>query len=196
MSGSEARERAGALLAMVGIPATQLGGFAHQLSGGMRQRVGIAIALALEPSIVILDEPTTALDVIVEREILEQIRELQARLGFSVLFITHDLGRMLQFSDRVAVFYAARLAEIGPAEALRANPRHPYTQGLLRAFPSLHGAAVDRRSIPGAPPSLQHPPAGCRFHPRCPLAMDRCRVERPELVTIGPGHQAACFAVG
>ena len=194
MGAREARERAAALLSMVGIPAAQLDAFAHQLSGGMRQRVGIAIALALEPSIVILDEPTTALDVIVEREILEQIRELQARLGFSVLFITHDLGRMLQFSDRVAVFYAARLAEIGPAESLRTNPRHPYTQGLLRAFPSLHGEAENRASIPGAPPSLQNPPTGCRFHPRCPLAMARCRTERPELVTLAPGHAVACFA--
>jgi len=194
MSSRQARERAAALLEMVGIPATQLGAFAHQLSGGMRQRVGIAIALALEPSLVILDEPTTALDVIVEREILEQIRELQSRLGFSVMFITHDLGRMLQFSDRVAVFYAARLVEIGPAAALGRSPRHPYTQGLLRAFPSLHGEAVGRESIGGTPPSLQNPPPGCRFHPRCPLAMDRCRVEQPELLAIEPGHAVACFA--
>ena len=191
----KARERATELLKMVGIPATQLDAYAHQLSGGMRQRVGIAIALALEPSLVILDEPTTALDVIVEREILEQIRELQRRLGFSVIFITHDLGRMLQFSDRVAVFYAARLVEIGPATVMAATPRHPYTQGLLRAFPSLHGDGSDRESIGGAPPSLQNPPPGCRFHPRCPLAMDRCRVERPELLQIAPGHSVACFAV-
>jgi peptide/nickel transport system ATP-binding protein len=189
-----ARERAAALLGMVGIAAAHLDSHAHQLSGGMRQRVGIALALALEPSIVILDEPTTALDVIVEREILEQIRELQARLGFSVLFITHDLGRMLQFSDRVAVFYAARLVELGPAAALRERPRHPYTRGLLEAFPTLSGDPGERRSIPGAPPSLQHPPSGCRFHPRCPLATDRCRAERPPLVTLEPGHAAACFA--
>ena len=195
MNDSQTRARAVSLLAMVGIPETQLGAYAHQLSGGMRQRVGIAIALALEPSLVILDEPTTALDVIVEREILEQIRELQARLKFSVMFITHDLGRMLQFSDRVAVFYAARLVEIGPAASLAEYPRHPYTQGLLRAFPSLHGDMSRRESIGGMPPSLQNPPPGCRFHPRCPLAMDRCRVERPELLQIEPGHSVACFAV-
>ena len=195
MNARQSRERAAELLKMVGIPATQLNAFAHQLSGGMRQRVGIAIALALQPSLVILDEPTTALDVIVEREILEQIRELQGRLGFSVIFITHDLGRMLQFSDRVAVFYAARLVEIGPAATMAAAPRHPYTQGLLRAFPSLHGEASDRESIGGSPPSLQNPPPGCRFHPRCPLAMDRCRIERPELLQIAPGHAVACFAV-
>ena len=195
LNPEQARARAAALLAMVGIPGAQLDAYAHQLSGGMRQRVGIAIALALEPSLVILDEPTTALDVIVEREILEQIRELQGRLGFSVMFITHDLGRMLQFSDRVAVFYAARLAEIGPAASLAQKPRHPYTQGLLRAFPSLHGESVGRESIGGTPPSLQNPPPGCRFHPRCPLAMDRCRVERPALLPIEPGHAVACFAV-
>ncbi len=194
MSATAARERAAVLLGMVGIPPANLGAYAHQLSGGMRQRVCIALALALEPSLVILDEPTTALDVIVEREILEQIRELQARLGFSVLFITHDLGRMLQFSDRVSSFYAARLVEIGPAASLATAPRHPYTLGLLRAFPSLRGESVDREGIPGAPPSLKHPPAGCRFHPRCPLAMDRCRAERPPLVEIEPGHRVACFA--
>ena len=195
MSARQARERAADLLAMVGIPREQLDSFAHQLSGGMRQRVCIAIALALEPSLVILDEPTTALDVIVEREILEQLRDLQARLGFSVLFITHDLGRMLQFSDRVSIFYAARLVEIGPAATLATTPSHPYTQGLLRAFPSLHGDAVSREGIPGAPPSLKSPPPGCRFHPRCPLAMDRCRAERPALHEVAPGHSVACFAV-
>jgi peptide/nickel transport system ATP-binding protein len=194
MTGRQARERARALLESVGLPGMQLDSYAHQLSGGMRQRVGIAIALALEPALLIRDEPTTALDVIVEREILERIRELQSRLGFSVLFITHDLGRMLQFSDRVAIFYAARLVEIAPADALGRAPRHPYTQGLLRAFPSLHGESVGRESIAGSPPSLLHPPAGCRFHPRCPLAMDRCRVERPELLEIEPGHSVACFA--
>jgi peptide/nickel transport system ATP-binding protein len=194
LSAAQARERAAALLAMVGIAGSQLDNHAHRLSGGMRQRVGIALALALEPSLVILDEPTTALDVIVEREILEQIRELQSRVGFSVLFITHDLGRMLQFSDRVAVFYAARLAEIGPAAVLGSRPRHPYTQGLLRAFPSLHGESTGRESIPGSPPSLMHPPPGCRFHPRCPLAMERCRAEQPELREVAPGHSVACFA--
>jgi peptide/nickel transport system ATP-binding protein len=186
------RERAGDLLEMVGMPRDRIDGYAHQLSGGMRQRVGIALALALEPSLVILDEPTTALDVIVEREILEQIRGLQQRLGFGVLFITHDLARMLQFSDRVAVFYAARLAEVGSATELRTAPKHPYTQGLLRAFPSVLGDGVEHESIPGAPPSLVNPPSGCRFHPRCPLAVDVCRERNPETVQLGPGHTAAC----
>ena len=190
--GRAARTRAGELLEMVGIPADRVDGYAHQLSGGMRQRVGIALALALEPAMVILDEPTTALDVIVEREILEQIRGLQRELGFAVLFITHDLARMLQFSDRVAVFYAGRLAEVGPADDLRTDPKHPYTQGLLRAFPSLHGEARDLVSIPGSPPSLENPPAGCRFHPRCDRAVDACREQTPKLIELAPGHTAAC----
>jgi peptide/nickel transport system ATP-binding protein len=158
----------------------------------MRQRVGIALALALEPSLVILDEPTTALDVIVEREILDQIRELQRQRSFSVLFITHNLARMLQVSDRVAVFYAARLVEVGPADELRRAPRHPYTRGLLRAFPSLHPGSEDPVSIPGAPPSLLDPPPGCRFHPRCDRAIERCRTECPPLVPLGPGSIVAC----
>jgi peptide/nickel transport system ATP-binding protein len=187
-----ARARAAELLELVGIPRGRLDAFAHQLSGGMRQRACIAIALALEPAVVILDEPTTALDVIVEREILGEIRALQRRLGFAVLFITHDLARMLQFSDRVAVFYAAKLVEIAPAAELRRAPRHPYTQKLLRAFPSVHGDTVELASIPGTPPSLRNPPAGCRFHPRCDRAVDLCRERPPELVQLGPNHAAAC----
>jgi peptide/nickel transport system ATP-binding protein len=132
----------------------------------------------------------------VEREILEHIRGLQRRLGFAVLFITHDLARMLQFADRVAIFYAAQLVEIGPAATLRDASRHPYTQGLLRAFPSLRSAAGELASIPGAPPSLAHPPAGCRFHPRCPRAVDLCRQRSPELLTLAPGHAAACHLAG
>jgi peptide/nickel transport system ATP-binding protein len=187
-----ARDRAGALLEMVGMPADRLDSYAHQLSGGMRQRVCIALALALEPALLILDEPTTALDVIVEQEILVQIRTLQRRLGFSVLFITHDLARMLQFSDRVAVFYSARLAELGPAAAMGSAPRHPYTQGLLHSFPSVRDDGGELVGIPGAPPSLANPPAGCRFHPRCSQVVERCRTEAPALRELAPGHAAAC----
>jgi peptide/nickel transport system ATP-binding protein len=195
MGAAEARRRAVSLLEMVGLAETHLRAYAHQLSGGMRQRVCIAIALALAPELLILDEPTTALDVIVEREILERIRALQRERGFSVLFITHDLARMLQFSDRIAVFYAARLVEIGPADGLGLARSHPYTRGLRKAFPSLHGERSGGESIPGAPPSLRHPPPGCRFHPRCPLVMERCRNEEPKLKPISPGHSVACFAV-
>lgn len=191
-SPHQGRARAEALMKMVGIPAERLDAFAHQLSGGMRQRVGIALALALEPSLVILDEPTTALDVIVERDILAEIRGLQRARAFAVLFITHDLGRMLQFSDRVAVFYAGRIVEVGPAASLREAPQHPYTQGLIRAFPSVHGDMRQAASIPGSPPSLRHPPSGCRFHPRCPHAMAICRERDPELISIAPRHEVAC----
>jgi peptide/nickel transport system ATP-binding protein len=191
-SAEWARERAGRLMDLVGIPRDRLGSFAHQLSGGMRQRVGIALALAMRPSVVILDEPTTALDVIVEREILERIRELQRELGFAVIFITHDLARMLQVSDRIAVFYAARLAEVAPAQELRRAPRHPYTEGLLKAFPSVRPGGPKPASIPGQPASLLRPPSGCRFHPRCPRAIDICHEKQPGPIEVGPGHVAAC----
>ena len=191
-SAEEARARAGKLLDLVGIPRDRLGSYAHQLSGGMRQRVGIAIALTMRPSVVILDEPTTALDVIVEREILERIRELQREFGFAVIFITHDLARMLQVSDRVAVFYAARLVEVGPAGELRSAPRHPYTEGLLQAFPSVKPGGREPKSIPGQPASLVNPPSGCRFHPRCERAIEICPKEEPGPKEIGPGHVAAC----
>jgi peptide/nickel transport system ATP-binding protein len=187
-----ARQRAGHLLSLVGIPRDRLDSYAHQLSGGMRQRVGIALALAMEPKIVVLDEPTTALDVIVEREILARIRELQRHLGFAVIFITHDLARMLQVSDRVAVFYAARLAEVGPASEIRSAPRHPYTEGLLRAFPSMKPGSAEPESIKGQPASLITPPAGCRFHPRCPHAIDICSKEQPDPIEVGPGHVSVC----
>lgn len=196
VSPAAARARAGELMEMVGIPVDRLDSFAHQLSGGMRQRVGIALALALQPKLVILDEPTTALDVIVEREILDQIRALQRQQGFSVLFITHDLARMLEISDRVAIFYAARLVEAGPSNAVRRAARHPYTSGLLNAFPSIHPGARAPISIPGSPPSLKNPPAGCRFHPRCALVIDACRTQNPALVQYAPGHVAACHRAG
>ncbi len=186
------RERSAELLALVGIQADRLESFPHQLSGGMRQRVGIAIALALDPALVVLDEPTTALDVIVEGEILEKILELKRRFGFSVIFITHDLTRMMQICDRVAIFYSGRLVELAPAAALRSSPRHPYTQGLLKAFPSVHGLDEELASIPGSPPSLRRPPPGCRFHPRCGQVIDRCRTEEPRLTALEGGRSAAC----
>jgi peptide/nickel transport system ATP-binding protein len=181
---AEAEGRARALLRMVEIPPERMGAYPHELSGGMRQRVAIAMALALDPALIILDEPTTALDVVVERDILAMLLDLRARRGFSVVLITHDLGRMLQVCDRVAILYAARLVELGPAAAVHDAPLHPYTQGLLRAFPEL-GSAREPMSIPGAPPSLARPPSGCRFHPRCPSAEPRCATEAPVLVNLG-----------
>lgn len=192
--GAAARERAAKVLAMVGIAPERLRSFPHQLSGGMRQRVCIAMALALEPSLVVLDEPTTALDVVVEREILQQIAELKSRLGFSAMMITHDLARMLQIADRVAVMYAGQIVEVAPARAIEHSPRHPYTQGLLRAFPKV-GEGRKREGIPGSPPSLSRPPPGCRFHPRCERAEARCREAAPPKVDLGEGRWAACHRV-
>ncbi len=196
LRGARVKERSIELLGLVGLRPEHLACYPHQLSGGMRQRVGIALALALEPALVVLDEPTTALDVLVEQEILRELQALRTRLGFSAIFITHDLTRMLQLCDRVGVLYAGRLVELAPAAALASRPLHPYTQGLLAAFPSLDGGDEERPSIPGAPPSLRSPPPGCRFHPRCPLAVERCRLEEPPLVSLGERRQVACHLAG
>jgi peptide/nickel transport system ATP-binding protein len=175
------RERAAELLRMVGINPDRLRSYPHELSGGMRQRVMIAMALALEPQIVIMDEPTTALDVVTQREILEQVIELRDRLGFSVLFITHDLSLLLELADTIAVMYAGRVVECAAAPRLFAAPRHPYSAGLLASFPSLHGERRELTGIPGSPPDLRHPPRGCTFHPRCRYAEPECREVTPEL---------------
>ena len=165
--------RAGELLELVGIDARRVSSYPHQLSGGMRQRVVIAMALALEPELIILDEPTTALDVVVQREILQQVEALKRDFGFAVLFITHDLSLLLEFADRIAIMYAGEIVETAPAERLAANPQHPYTQGLLKSFPPLSGPLVPLTGIPGSPPDLRDPPTGCRFHPRCPHCRSR-----------------------
>jgi peptide/nickel transport system ATP-binding protein len=165
----------------------------------MRQRVVIGMALALRPELVIMDEPTTALDVVVQREILQQIRELQSELGFAVLFITHDLSLLFEIAHRIAIMYAGEIVEEAPATRLRSDPRHPYTVGLLRSFPPLHGPIERLSGIPGAPPDLSAPPSGCRFHPRCPYctredaALYASQVgERPKLHVISSGHRVAC----
>jgi peptide/nickel transport system ATP-binding protein len=152
------RERAAELLDLVGITADRLGSYPHELSGGMRQRTMIAMALALEPEVLIMDEPTTALDVVTQREILEELVGLRDRLGFAVLFITHDLSLLIELADTIAVMYAGRVVEYAPAAALFRSPRHPYTAGLLGSFPSLHGARVAMTGIPGSPPDLRHAP--------------------------------------
>jgi peptide/nickel transport system ATP-binding protein len=185
------RPRARELLRLVDLDASLIDAYPHQLSGGMRQRAGIALALALDPALVFLDEPTTALDVVVEHQILQRLLALRRERGFAAVFITHDLARMVQVSDRIAVMYAGRLVEVAPAALLRRGALHPYTQGLLASFPSLHGT-TDLAGIPGAPPSLENPPAGCRFHPRCAVAIAECRVAEPELIQLGAGHFAAC----
>jgi peptide/nickel transport system ATP-binding protein len=188
------RERAAELLSMVGITADRLSSYPHELSGGMRQRVMIAMALALEPRIVIMDEPTTALDVVTQREILEELMALRERLGFAVLFITHDLSLLVEIADSIAVMYAGRLMERARAQALFLAPRHPYSLGLINSFPPLHGAHRNMTGIPGSPPDLRLLPSGCVFHPRCPYVMDRCRTQSPPLFQLaGPSRLAACW---
>jgi len=184
VSSAQALERAAELLALVGIESSRLRSYPHQLSGGMRQRVVIAIALALNPPLLFMDEPTTALDVVVQKEILQQIAELKERLGFSILFITHDLSLMLEFCDTVGILYAGRLCEVAPAKELFANPQHPYTRGLMRSFPELHGPKQRIEGIPGSPPDMRSPPSGCRFHPRCSVAIPVCDQEQPQLITL------------
>jgi peptide/nickel transport system ATP-binding protein len=193
--------RAGELLEIVGIDRRRLRAFPHELSGGMRQRVIIAMALALGPELLIMDEPTTALDVVVQREILQQVQDLKRDLGFSVLFITHDLSLLIEFADRIAIMYAGEIVETAPSATLQSNPLHPYTRGLMESFPPLTGPMHRLVGIPGAPPDLADPPPGCRFHPRCPLcipdgpAYHRQMTERPRLRRVGPDHFAACHLV-
>ncbi|MFC1419224.1 ABC transporter ATP-binding protein [Streptacidiphilus cavernicola] len=182
MDAAARRDRAVELLRMVGISADRLRSYPHELSGGMRQRVMIAMALALEPQIVIMDEPTTALDVVTQREILEELMLLRERLGFAIVFITHDLSLLIELADSIAIMYAGRIVERAGADELFHAPRHPYSLGLLNSFPALHGAKVRMEGIPGSPPSLTALPGGCAFHPRCSFAVDRCRTDVPELV--------------
>jgi peptide/nickel transport system ATP-binding protein len=177
------RERAAHLLHMVGISEDRLAGYPHELSGGMRQRVMIGMALALEPRLVIMDEPTTALDVVTQREIVGELIRLRDRLGFAVLFITHDLSLLIELADSIAVMYAGRLVERAPANALFRAPRHPYTAGLLNSFPPMRGDWQKLTGIPGSPPDLRHPPEGCSFHPRCGYAFARCSIDEPALRT-------------
>ena len=195
MGADAERARAAELLEMVGISSERLAGYPHELSGGMRQRVMIAMALALDPRIVILDEPTTALDVVTQRAILEELIALRERLGFAVLFITHDLSLLVEVTDSIAVMYAGRIVERARANALFRAPRHPYTLGLLNSFPPLHGAHRRMTGIPGSPPDLRALPRGCVFHPRCGYAMDRCRTQSPPLVPLAGqgGRLAACW---
>ena len=181
-------------LRLVGLPQDVAGRYPHELSGGMKQRVVIAMALFLEPSVVVLDEPTTALDVVVQAQIINVVKELKRDLGLSLVFITHDLATEAEVADRILVMYGGKAVEIATNEQVfGAGGCHPYTRLLLAATPRLREKADALSFIPGAPPDLLQPPAGCRFHPRCPAAMDRCRIEEPPLVEIEPGHLAACW---
>ena len=169
-------------LRMVGIDPVPLKSYPHQLSGGMRQRAMIAMALLFTPDLVIMDEPTSALDVVAQRSLMVQIKELQRELGFAIIFVTHDMSLVSHFSDNLLVMYAGQIAEIGGTRQIFASPLHPYSRGLLEAFPGIRGPKVPLKGIPGAPPDLSVIPNGCRFLPRCPLKMDECATTQPALV--------------
>jgi peptide/nickel transport system ATP-binding protein len=202
LSPEAARNQVERMIELVGIPKARLRSYPHELSGGMRQRVMIAMALAVEPEVVIMDEPTTGLDVVVQREILREIFELKDRLGFSVLFITHDLSLLLEIADRIVIMYAGQVVESAPTDQIRARAAHPYTRGLLGSFPRLHGPRQALAGIPGSPPDLRGATAGCPFVPRCSFASDACREIDMRLKPVsgggtvppsgGAGHVTAC----
>jgi peptide/nickel transport system ATP-binding protein len=184
MSSEAVRQRSAEVLNLVGIDAAHLRSYPHQLSGGMRQRAMIAMALIFTPQLVIMDEPTSALDVVAQRSLMNQIRELQQRLGFAVIFVTHDMSVVSLYSDRVMVMYAGQIVEEAVTRSIFAQPLHPYTKGLISAFPSARGPRRALTGIAGNPPNLADPPAGCRFNPRCPDAFAACGEREPELLPV------------
>jgi len=192
LSRHQAGQRSVEAMKLVGIDPVHLKSYPHQLSGGMRQRAMIAMALLFTPDLVIMDEPTSALDVVAQRSLMVQIKELQQRLGFAVVFVTHDMSLVSHFSDQLLVMYAGKMVEAGPTRTVFDTPSHPYSRGLLDAFPSIRGPRVTLTGIPGSPPDLTQPPSGCRFHPRCPLAVDQCRTREPELYQVG-AVQSRCL---
>ncbi|HIC94767.1 MAG TPA: ABC transporter ATP-binding protein [Anaerolineae bacterium] len=191
MSRREWDDRVGELLESVGLRREVADMFPHELSGGMKQRVCIAIAISLRPKVIIADEPTSALDVVVQRQVMETLRKVQEDLRASVILIGHDMGLMAQFADRIGVMYAGRLVEEGPVKDIFSKPQHPYSQLLMSSLPSLEKKEIFQ-AIPGFPPSLLDLPPGCVFHPRCPYAMDRCATEEPALRTVWSNHRVAC----
>jgi peptide/nickel transport system ATP-binding protein len=187
------------MLKMVGIDRSRLAAYPHELSGGMRQRVVIAMAMTLRPELIVMDEPTTALDVVVQRQILQEISDLQKELKFAVMYITHDLSMLIEFAHRIGVMYAGKLVEVAKSQDLFHHPKHPYTVGLMSSFPPLSGPKKIMYGIPGSPPNLAKPPAGCRFAPRCPyhdptksVLFERQDDIMPPLREVEPGHLVAC----
>ncbi|MGC9399968.1 MAG: ABC transporter ATP-binding protein [Anaerolineae bacterium] len=196
LSKAESRKRAIGLLKDVQLdPSRVIDAYPHELSGGMRQRVLLAMSLLLDPQVIILDEPTTALDILTQRTIIELLRRLQKKVNFSMIFISHDLSTAAELADRVATMYAGNIVELGSVYDTFYHSAHPYTLGLIQAVPTVTGDFEELSSIPGAPPDLINPPEGCKFHPRCPYATDRCRAEEPERVPVhgNPEHTVACF---
>jgi peptide/nickel transport system ATP-binding protein len=195
LNKKEALQRAGKLLDLVGVGSERLSRYPHELSGGMKQRSVIAMSLACNPKLVIADEPTTALDVIVQAQVMKVIKELQEKLNLSMIIISHDLSLIAETSTEVAIMYAGRIVEYGDTTSVYKEPLHPYTQKLVGAFPSIIGPKKELSTISGFPPDLINPPSGCRFHPRCPYAQEKCKKEVPTLKDIGKQHYAACFVV-
>ena len=194
-SRSEAAERVRKLLGLVGIEASRLDNYPHELSGGMKQRAVIAMALACNPKLLIADEPGTALDVIVQAQTLKLLIKLQQELNLSMILITHDLSIIAETCQKLAIMYAGKLVEFGDVVVIFKEPIHPYTQGLISAFPDITGPRTRMKSIPGSPPDLLYPPTGCRFHPRCTYALDICKKKEPILARIGKDHFIACHLV-
>ena len=197
LNAQEARERAIERLAQTGIPAPEkrINHFPHQFSGGMRQRVVIALALAANPKLIIADEPTTALDVSVQAQIIELLKKLAKESHSGVLLVTHDMGVIAETADRVAVMYSGRIVEIGPVAEVIHNPKHPYTQGLMAAIPDMSEDAEFLHQIEGAMPNLANIPAGCAFHDRCPRKLEKCSCKRPQLVKAACDHKVACWLI-
>ena len=195
LSRAEADTRAAELFEAVGLHPRRLADYPHQFSGGMRQRAAIALALALRPKLVIADEPVTALDVIVQRQVLDTFRDLSTRMGLSAIIVTHDISVVAYLCGHVAVMYAGKVVEHGPTEAVLQRPSHPYTMGLMNAFPDLESDEAVLAPIEGSPPPLSDPPPGCRFAPRCPFAVATCGTVVPPPTTLAPDHWAACHRV-
>jgi len=193
LSKREAYVRVYKLLSLVGIDPRRAHSYPHELSGGMRQRVLIAMALALSPSLVIADEPTTALDVVVQAQIMNLLKKLQRDLKTSIILITHDLSLIAEIADKVAIMYAGKIVEIGTSEQIYYNPQHPYTKGLLAAIPRIRGEITKLEWIPGVPPDLRNPPPGCRFAPRCKFKFEPCDKEEPPIIEIEPEHYVSCW---
>ena len=193
LSKREAYVRVYKLLSLVGIDPRRAHSYPHELSGGMRQRTLIAMALALSPSLVIADEPTTALDVVVQAQIMNLLKKLQRDLKTSIILITHDLSLIAEIADKVAIMYAGKIVETGTSEQIYYNPQHPYTKGLLAAIPRIRGEITKLEWIPGVPPDLRNPPPGCRFAPRCKFKFEPCDKEEPPVIEIEPGHYVSCW---
>ena len=193
LTTEQVRTRIGELFGLVGLPEEAMDRYPHEFSGGMRQRATIAMALSCNPQLIIADEPTTALDVIVQDQILKELKKIQAELGMSIIYISHDIAVIAEVADKMGVMYAGEIVEYGTTEEIFGTPRHPYAWLLLSSTPSITGPRRKLAPLVGEPPNLMNPPSGCRFHPRCPFATDKCSTDQPVAEDIGNGHMVACW---